>query len=107
MLPVVLHDFMQPAHNLVISYLDSEFAAAVKAAGGKIDGAHNRAQAIREQHFAVQLEMLHLADLDANVVHDAQTSNALDQLFLLERVGRTGHHVDLHSTHLSADQVLN
>ena len=55
----------------------------------------------------MKLEVSHFADLDADIVHNPQTTDALDQFFLLERVGRAGHDMHLHSAHLSPHQVLN
>ena len=52
---------------------------------------------VGEQHLGVQLEVLELVDLDADVVENAYSADTLDQLFLLKGVRRAGHHVDLHA----------
>jgi hypothetical protein len=46
------------------------------------------ATTVGEQHLAVELQALELPDLDADVVQDPQTADALDELVLLQRVGR-------------------
>ncbi len=107
MFPVVLYDIVQPAYNVVIVYLDGQFTATVEAAGSEIDGSDDRAQAVSEQHLAVKLEVLHLADFDSNIIHHTQAADALYQLFLFKRVRRARHNMHFHSAHLSADQVLD
>src|SRR5215475_12723157 len=46
----------------------------------------------------MELEVLELVDLNADVVENSNAADPLDQLFHLKRVGCPGHHVDLYST---------
>ncbi len=62
---------------------------------------------VGEQHLRVQLEVLELVHLDADVVHDAQATDAFEQLVLLERVRRTRHDVHLDAAFLGAHQTLD
>src|SRR4029077_20860443 len=84
-----------------------KLAAAVETAGSQVNRPDDRPQAIGEQHLAVKLEIFHFTDLDPDIVHDTQTAYALDQFFLFECVRRSGHDVNFHSTHMSADQMLD
>ena len=95
-LPVVARNPVQSLHQMLIVHFDGQLAPAVKASRAEIDRADDRALLIGEQHLGVQLEVLELVDLNADVVENAYTADTLDQLFLLERMGRPGHHVDLH-----------
>src|SRR5262245_14890382 len=106
-LPVVVRDLLKTGHDLVVMDLDGEFAPVIEAAGSEVDRAHDGARTVREQHLAVEFEVFELVNLDTDVVHDAQAANALDELFLLQRVRRAGHEVDLHAAFPRADQALD
>src|SRR5262245_35503900 len=96
--PVVARNMVQSFHQMIIVHFDGQFAPAVKASRGEIDGTDDRALAISQQHLGMELEVLELVDLDPNVVENSNAADALDQLFHLKRVGCPGHHVDLYST---------
>ncbi len=106
-LPVVLRDLVQGLDDVVIVDLDRQLAPAVEAAGREVDRAHDRALAVGEQHLGVQLEVLQLVHLDADVVEDADAADTLDQLVLLQRVRRARHHVDLHAPRRRPHQALD
>src|ERR1700733_10394429 len=76
--PVFLEGFVDAMDDLRIVDLNGEFATAVEAARGKIDGADNGTRIIGENQFGVQLDVLELVNLDANVLEGAQTADAFD-----------------------------
>ncbi len=56
---------------------------AIKAARRQIDGSHDGADMVSKKHLGVELEMLQLVDLDANIFHNAQSADRLYQLSFL------------------------
>src|SRR5579864_3897796 len=107
MLPVVPGDLVQTFHNIRVAHLDRQLAPAVEAPAGKVDGADDCGGPVSEHHLAVQPQVLELMDFDADVVHDPQAADALDELVALQRVGRTHHDVHLHAPLSRAYQVLD
>jgi hypothetical protein len=55
----------------------------------------------------MQLDVLQLVDLDAEVLQAAQAADAFDELILLELMRRAGHDVNLDAAGVSADEVLD
>ena len=87
--------------------LDGELAARVEAAGGEIDRAHDGSLVVGDDHLGVEFQTLQRVHLGADVVHDPQPADALDQLVLLERVRRPRQDVDLHAAPRGAHQPLD
>ena len=77
MLPVVMRNFLQRAHNLRRIHFNRQLSPAVKAAWRQIDRAHNRPLTIRQQHLPVQLQMLQFVYLDSDIVQNSQPADAL------------------------------
>src|SRR5450755_824673 len=63
--------------------LDGEFAPGVETAGGKIDRSDDRTLFVSKQHLAMQFQVLQHVNPCADVVHDAEPSDRLDELVLL------------------------
>src|SRR5579862_1329770 len=96
-LPVVAQYIMDALDDAVVADLDGELAAAVEAAGRKIDGADDRALAVGHKHFGVKLDVLELVDLYADIPEDAQAADAFDELVFFQLVGRPRHDVHTHT----------
>src|ERR1700735_1278246 len=107
MLPIVMNDFAHALDDVRVVHIDGKLAAAVEAAGGEIDGADDDALAVDQQHFGVELEMFLFVYLDADVVHGAQAADALGEFIFRKLVRRASHHVDFHSAHVRAHEVLD
>jgi hypothetical protein len=75
--------------DVIIAHLDGELTPAVAAARSQIDRADNAPNALSQNHFGVQLEMLEPVDLDSDVIEDAQAADSLDELLLLVPSGGT------------------
>src|SRR5262245_7290717 len=97
-LPVMARNMMQSFHQMLIVHFDGQFAPAVKASWGEIDGTDDRALAVSQQHLGVELEVFELVDLNADVVENTDAAHTFNQLFHLKRVGCPGHYVDRYST---------
>ena len=61
-------DLVDAADDVLVVDLDGELAAAVEAAGSKIDGADDGAVVVGEEQLGVELDVLELVDLDADVL---------------------------------------
>jgi len=59
----VVSHLLKPLDDVVVAHLDGQLATVVQAAASEIDRAHDRGDAVGEQHLAVKLEMLELVDL--------------------------------------------
>ena len=81
-LPVMVGDFAKALDNFGIVNFDGEFAARIKTARRKIDGADDGAGMVGEKHFAVKLEVLDLVNLDADIIHDAKATDTFGEFFL-------------------------
>ena len=106
-LPVVARNLVQSLHDMLVIDFDGQLAPAVEASGAEIDRADDSAPLVGEQHLGVQLEVLELMDLDADVVKNAYSADTLDQLFLFKGVRRPRHHVDLHAAAGRPHQTLD
>src|SRR5438445_1083382 len=106
-LPVVVSDRLEPLDDLVVSHLDGQLATSVEAPWSEVDRAHDRGDPVSEQHLAVKPELLEPVDLDPDVLQDAQATNTLEQLVLLQRVRRPRHDVELQPTAGGADHALD
>src|SRR5882672_7204513 len=107
MLPVVLGDLVQPIHDGSVAHLDRQLAPAVQTSGREVDRAHDGTHPVREDHLAVEFQMLELVDLDPDVVEDAKPPDALDELLSLEGMGRTSHDMHFHAATRRSDQALD
>ena len=94
MFPIVMRNLVKSIYEVVVAKFNCQFAPVVEATGSKVDGAYNGAHPIAEQHLAMEFEVPELMNFDADVVHDAQTAHAFDELVFLERVWRPGHDMD-------------
>src|SRR6266404_6990231 len=103
---VALGDGVQPVHDRGIAHFDRELAPAVEASGRKVDGPHDGVDAIGEEHLAVQLQPLELADLDPDIVENPQAAHTLDQLVFFQCMRWARHHVDLDAAPGRANQPL-
>jgi hypothetical protein len=95
--PVVPRRLVQPIHDLRVADVDGELPPAVQAAGGEVDRSDQRRHAVGQHHLAVELQVLQLVDLDAEIVQDAQSADAFDELVALEGMRRPPHDVDFHA----------
>ena len=77
LLPVMLHDLLQPLQDVLGVGFERELAPRIEAAGRQIDRADDGALLVREQHLAVQLQPLELVHPDADVLQDAQPADRL------------------------------
>jgi len=75
--------------------LDGKFAAAVEASGGEVDGADDGAAFVGEDQLGVQLDVLQLVDLHADVLKGTQAADAFDELIFFELMWRASHDVNL------------
>src|SRR5258705_1576666 len=107
MLPIVPRDLVQPIHNGIVADFDGEFAAFVETPGGEVDRANQGSDAVGEQHLAVKLQVLQLVDLDAHIVEDSQSSNALHELVTFQGVRRPRHHMYLHPAQCGPDKAFD
>src|SRR5450631_668546 len=105
--PVVMSYFAQTLDYFSVSHLDSQFSATIKAAGRQVDGSYDGTGVISEQHLGMKLEMFQFVNLDADIVHGAQSADGFDQLFLLQFVRGTSHDVDLDAPRRRPYQALN
>ena len=80
--------------DVLVLDLDGEFAAAVEAAGGEVDGADDGAGLVGEDQLGVQLMCFSLWILTPSP-GGCEASDAFDELLLLELVRRASHDVDL------------
>src|SRR5271157_2790843 len=102
-----MHGAMQTVHDFPVMHLDGKLAAAVEASRRQIDGTDDGPDSVAEEQLGMKLEPLEPMHLDADIIQDAQTADALDKFFLLQLVGRTCQHVDLHAAMVSPHQPLN
>lgn len=107
MLPVVVSNFCQALDHIIISHLDCQLSAGIKAARRQVDRSNDRADIVTEQHLGMKFEVFQLVNLDADILHHAHPSHGLNELFLLELVRWARHHVNLHSAARSPDQPLD
>src|SRR5262245_50319439 len=57
-LPVMLHDVVQPLGDVIVVHGNRQFAPVVETTRGEVDRAYDRPRAVGEAHLRVQLEML-------------------------------------------------
>ena len=105
--PVFLESLVDATDDVRIVDLDGEFATAVEAAWGQVDGTDDGAGVVGKDQLGVQLDVPQLVDLDAEVLKDAQAADAFDEFFLLEFVRRPGHDLNLYAAGVGADKVLD
>src|SRR6266851_6123239 len=105
--PIVLERLVQASDEVLVAHLDREFTTAVEAARCQVDGADDGRGPVAKQRLAVQLQVLQLVNLDADVVQDAQAAHALNDLVSFERVRSTGHHFDFDASAPGAHQPLD
>src|SRR4029079_2386647 len=55
----------------------------------------------------MQLQMVQFMDLYPNVIHDAQSANAFDQLFFFQCMRRANHHMHFYSAGCCPDDAFN
>lgn len=83
MFPVVMNDVAKTLDDFGVVDFDGEFAAGIETAGREIDRADDRAGMVGEEQLAVEFEVFKLVNLDADIVHDAETADTFGELFLL------------------------
>ena len=66
--PVVEEGLVDALDDVLVVNLDGQLAAAVEAAGGEIDGADDGAGFVGEEELGVQLDVLELVNLDADIL---------------------------------------
>jgi hypothetical protein len=106
-LPVMGCHLVQAFGDIVFAHLDGELTPAIEAARSQIDSPDNTPNTVGQNHFGMQLEILEPVDLDSDVVADAQAAYSLNELFLLERMRRAGHEMNLHASARSSHQALD
>ena len=106
-LPVLADHPLNTLDNRFVMDLDGQFTTAVKTARGKIDRADDHMLAVGQHQLGVQLEALEAVHLGAEVLQNAQSLDTLDQLALLEEVGRSGKYMQLYPATRRAHQTLD
>src|SRR4051794_33902273 len=106
MRPVVVGDAVEPIDDVSVPHFDCELAAGIEAAGGEVDRPDERRSAVREHHLAVKPQALELVDLNSRVVENPQPADAFHELLSLQRVRRSGHHMNPYAAPRGANQVF-
>jgi len=65
---------MKTVHDLWIVRLDGQFATAIEASRGEIDGANDGPDSIGEEQLGMKLEALSLLHLNADIVQNSQAT---------------------------------
>src|SRR5208282_6442717 len=93
--------------DLRVVCLDGEFAAAIEASRRKVDGADDGSDSVGEEQLGMELEPLQTVHLDADIVQDTQTADALDQFLLLQLMRGPRQHMYLHPAMVCPHQAFD
>src|SRR5882762_2195950 len=63
-LPVMMSNFRQPLDHVIVSHLDGQFPATIKAARRQVDGSDDCASMVGEKHLGVKFEVPQFVNLD-------------------------------------------